>query len=94
MRPVVEFRKNGVNHTNTFVLIGDSSGTTYLAAIDLSTNTIETENSYDLTQVRRKIFNGVPVLMTTINTHIALSATVRKKLNLMRLSGLFFRAVF
>lgn len=88
IHPAVEFRKNGGSHTNTFILIGDASGTSYLATIDMSENAMETERTYDLTQIRRKMFNGMPILTTTINTHITSSATVKEYLNLMRFSSL------
>ncbi|CAF1381224.1 unnamed protein product [Rotaria sordida] len=53
---------------------GDESGTAYLATTDLAPNTFLTEHSYDLTHVRRKMFNGVPILSTTINTNISSSS--------------------
>ncbi|CAF5031558.1 unnamed protein product [Rotaria sp. Silwood1] len=73
IRPAENFDRSGVIHTNTFVLIGDVSGTGYLVVIDLAADTFLIENSYDLTQVRRKMFNGVHILSTTINTHISLA---------------------
>ncbi|CAF4906421.1 unnamed protein product, partial [Rotaria sp. Silwood2] len=78
IRSPENFDRDGVIHTNTFVLIGDDSGTSYLVVIDLGTNTFSIEKSYDLTQVRRKMFNGVHILTTTINTYISLAMTVNK----------------
>ncbi|CAF4482160.1 unnamed protein product [Rotaria sp. Silwood2] len=75
IRSPENFDRDGVIHTNTFVLIGDDSGTSYLVVIDLGTNTFSIEKSYDLTQVRRKMFNGVHILTTTINTYISLAMT-------------------
>lgn len=78
IRPAQEFQKHTVTHTNTFVVIGDASGTAYLVTTDLTPNTLKIDQTYDLTQVRRKMFNGVPILSTTINSHISPSLTVNK----------------
>lgn len=94
VRPAIDFLKNGINQTNTFLLIGDPSGTTYLAVINLAANTIEMEKTYDISQVRRKMFNGVPILITTINTHITSSATVNEYFTLIRRSSSSFSSFF
>jgi hypothetical protein len=76
IRPSQNFNRQDIVHTNTFILIGDETGTSYLVATDLDSNTILIDQSYNLTQVRRKMFNGVPILSTTINTNISPSMTV------------------
>ena len=81
-----KFRKSGIIHTNTFVLVGDHSGTCFLAAIDLTTKTIQAEKTFDLSHVRRKLFNGVPILITTIDTRITCAAAVRAHSDLINLS--------
>ena len=78
IRPPENFDRQGVVHTNTFIVIGDESATAYLVTIDLAPGTFLVEHSYDLSQIRRKMFNGMPILSTTINTHISSSVTVNK----------------
>ncbi|CAF1568734.1 unnamed protein product [Rotaria magnacalcarata] len=61
--------------TSTFILIGDETTTSYLMAIDSLADTLEVEKTFDITQVRKKLFNGSFILTTTINTNISLSDT-------------------
>jgi len=56
-------------------------------ATDLKAETINIEQTYDITKVRRKNLNGVSVMCTTIDTYISLSATVN-------INPLSFRNVF
>ena len=39
-------------------------------ATNLKENQIQTEQSYTMANIRKKIFNGSPILSTTIDTHI------------------------
>jgi hypothetical protein len=72
------FEKQGVTRTSTFVLIGDQTGTTYLTTTDLPTDILKIENTFDITKVRKKNFNGSYILSTTIDTRISLSNLVKK----------------
>ena len=78
----------------TFVLVGDNSGTSYLAAIDLTAKAIQKEKTFDLSHVRRKLFNGVPILITTVDTHITCAAAVRGYSDRINLSWCLFSLCF
>ncbi|CAF1074476.1 unnamed protein product [Adineta steineri] len=79
--PFVYFSRQGKNqateikilHTNTFIIIGDESGTCFFVATDLGTNILAVEQTYNIKQLRRKFFNGMPILTSTINSNITLS---------------------
>lgn len=76
--PSEEFDNQGVTHTKTFILVGDETGTTYLMITDLSPNTLQVEQSYNITKIRKKILNGSIILSTTIDTNISISNSVNK----------------
>lgn len=72
----VTYNNHGTSRTSTFILIGDQSGTAYLAATDLKQDKIKPEKSYTITNIRKKVFNGSFILSTTIDTDIQLSDVV------------------
>ena len=72
------FQNQGIIRTSTFVLIGDQTGTTYLIAMDLPADILKVENTFDITKLRKKNFNGSNLLSTTIDTRISLSNLVKK----------------
>jgi hypothetical protein len=78
IRASESFEKQGVTRTSTFVLIGDQTGTTYLTTTDLPMDILKIENTFDITKVRKKSFNGSYILSTTIDTRISLSKLVKK----------------
>ncbi|CAF4051634.1 unnamed protein product, partial [Adineta steineri] len=73
IRPSELFQKQEILHTNTFIIIGDESGTCFFVATDLGTNILAVEQTYNIKQLRRKFFNGMPILTSTINSNITLS---------------------
>jgi hypothetical protein len=78
IRPSEPFESQCISKTSTFVLIGDETGTTFLATIDLPTDLLKIEQTYDITKVRKKTINGSVILSTSIDTNISLSDIVKE----------------
>lgn len=70
INPSVTYESHEFSKTSTFIVIGDQSDTAYLTATNLKQGELKPEQSYTITNIRRKIFNGSPILSTTIDTHI------------------------
>ena len=77
IRPQEKYFKNGIERTSTFVLVGDETGTSFLACTDLKSDTIQIQKTYEISKIRKKIFNNLPILTTTIDTSICLSTSVK-----------------
>ena len=65
IQPSITCDNQGYSTTSTFILIGDESGTTYLVAINLKQDEIKLEQSYTMTDIRKKNLNGSSILSTT-----------------------------
>ena len=72
------YETQGSSYTSTFVLIGDESGTAYLCAKNLKEEQIKIEQSFTMTNIRKKTLNGSNILSTTIDTRFELSDTVNE----------------
>ena len=78
INPSVTYESQGFSRTSTFVVIADQSTTAYLTVTNLKQDELKPEQSYTITKIRRKMFNGSPVLSTTIDTRIELSNVVNR----------------